>query len=50
MVELAEIREQHVALVKTLREQQTVFSQEVQDLLALQKEQRIDIMALFQAN
>ena len=50
MAELAEIREQHVAFVKRLREQHSVFSLEVQDLPALQKEQGIDIVALFQVD
>jgi hypothetical protein len=50
MAELAEIRAQQAAFVKTLREQHTVFTYEVRDLIILQKEHRIDIMALFAGN
>jgi hypothetical protein len=50
MAEMAEIRAHDTAFVKTLREQHTVFTEEVRDLITLQKERRIDIMALFAAN
>jgi hypothetical protein len=50
MAELAEIRAQHTPFVRTLRDQHTVFTDEVRDLIELQKEQRIDIMALFAGN
>jgi hypothetical protein len=38
------------AFVKTLREQHAVFTDEIRDLITLQKEQRIDIMVLFAGN
>jgi hypothetical protein len=44
MAELAEIRAHHTAFVKTLREQHAVFTDEVRDLIILQKEHRIDNM------
>jgi hypothetical protein len=44
----AEHRQEHAAFLKTLREQHAVFSEEVQGLITLQKEHRIDIMALFE--
>jgi len=44
MAEMAEIRAHLTAFVKTLREQHAVFTDEVRDLITLQKEQRIDIM------
>jgi translation elongation factor EF-Tu-like GTPase len=43
----AENAERHAQFMKTLREQHAVFTEEVRDLIELQKEQRIDIMALF---
>ena len=48
--QLAETGRQHATFVKILREQHIVFTEEVQDLITLQKEHRIDIMALFEAN
>jgi len=50
MAEIAQQRALNNAFLKTLREQHAVFSEEVGDLIALQKEQRIDIMALFAGN
>ena len=50
MAEMAEIRAHLTAFVKTLREQHAVFTDEVRDLITLQKEQRVDIMALFAGN
>ena len=46
----AEMRALNYAFLRTLREQHAVFTEEVRDLIALQKEQRIDIMALFAGN
>ena len=48
--EIAEVAQQNAQFVKTLREQHAVFTEEVRDLIILQKEQRIDIMALFAGN
>ena len=47
---IAEVAQQNAQFVKTLREQHAVFTEEVRDLIILQKEQRIDIMALFAGN
>lgn len=46
----AENAERHAQFVNTLREQHAVFTAQVRDLIILQKEQRIDIMALFAGN
>jgi hypothetical protein len=52
--EIADRRElvhiQHAEFLKTLHAQHVIFTDEVRDLITLQKEQRIDIMALFAGN
>ncbi len=54
MTEIADMRKtvsaQQAEFLKILREQHAVFTDEVRDLITLQKEHPIDIMALFAGN